>query len=721
MMHMLYKRLVPSLSMFAIIIAFTDDAKGSGATGHIVAGALAIEKIEDPKLKDILTRHRSAFFNGSLFPDAVLKQLQAGSKLVADDADKASHGREQSPAHNPGGLAAYAWSGYWKLCPTGPSTIKCEERLAFYMGIIAHMAEDSPWHGHYLDNTNHCEPCQTSLTVGIGDTKVCHPGGELVPRDNPNKVRGDVQHQVIDNDIDLCLAAALEGRRGDIGPVFQNPVLLAPGSRTDAKSSVALCPVGSFYDPIKGGQCWSCPSGTNRTAYAVTANNACSRGAYEEFKRATKLKSLKVGEVCTSGFHDFKGGDTILGACWSCGGYNRTAYPVDDAKACAKWIPEKLMSATFVKLANLGNCPDGQALGTDGACYRCPTGYKAMSPIGGNVCGKASVLECSRLTSTLPAIKKLGLPPVDPELYAMLSSALKSDGHDVDIAQIVKQVGLFNTLPWGQSSPTVASGLVSPGGPVCGKAIANAVTGRGALQDSAAEAAKLINTLWKHRADHSTVYVIRTDTYEYQVVKNGQTLHRTWNKNCSTADEDDRKCVKDTNVPGGTSSVREFDPTLQRNAAVVAFYNPAHKRFLRFQPGSDCATVDTSSSAVPKLPLAWTAERFEVVVANGPDDKKKRIYAFASKDPKRCFLRMTDTGAINSAGEAGELPVGWAWERFMLISAGDGLVGLWSAQHRRYVQINADGTVGASDVVKVSNGIPAKPTADSQKLQILWP
>ncbi len=717
MTHTIYPRLVP-LFMVAAIIAFSADAKGSGATGHIVASALAIEKIADPKLRDILTRHRSAFFNGSLFPDAILKHLQAGSSLELADADKASHGRQQSPAHNPGGLAAYAWSGYWKLCPTGPSTITCEERLAFYMGIIAHMAEDSPWHGHYLDNTDHCEPCQTSVGVASGGWKYCHPGGEGVARDPTHKVSGNTQHQVLDNDIDLCLAAALEGRRIDISPVPQNPMLFAPGSKTSAKSSVALCPVGSFYDPIKGGQCWSCPSGTNRTAYAVTANNACSRGAYEEFQSATKLKSLKVGEVCTSGFHDFKGGDSILGACWSCGGYNRTAYPVDDAKACAKWIPEKLMSATFVKQANLGNCPDGQALGTDGGCYRCPTGYNDMIPVNG-MCGKKSVLECSRLTSKLPAIDKLGLPPVDPELYAMLSSALKSDGHDVDVAQIVKQVGLFNTLPWGQSKPTLASGLVSPAGPLCGKAIANAVTGRGALQDSAAEAAKLINALWKHRAEHSKVYVIRTDTYEYQVVKTGQTLHRTWNKNCS-ADKDDRRCIDDPTVPGKTSSVREFNPTLQRNEEVVAFYNPARKKFLRFQPGSDCATVDSSASDVPKLPLSWDAERFEVVVANGPDDKNERIYAFASISPKKCFLRMTNKGVIDSAGGAGELPDEWTWERFMLISAGDGLVGLWSPRHLRYVQVNKDGTVGASDVVKVSNGIP-KPTADSQKLQILWP
>ncbi|MBT5646331.1 MAG: hypothetical protein HOJ41_00580, partial [Rhodospirillaceae bacterium] len=36
------------------------------------------------------------------------------------------------------------------------------------------------------------------------------------------------------------------------------------------------CPRGQFFDPRKGGECWSCPTKTFRTTRAVTNPQACT-------------------------------------------------------------------------------------------------------------------------------------------------------------------------------------------------------------------------------------------------------------------------------------------------------------------------------------------------------------------------------------------------------------------------------------------------------------
>lgn len=52
------------------------------------------------------------------------------------------------------------------------------------------------------------------------------------------------------------------------------------------------CPSGSFFDPRKGGECWSCPKGYDRGVSAVTSSNAC--GA----KTACKSGLRQVGLFC---------------------------------------------------------------------------------------------------------------------------------------------------------------------------------------------------------------------------------------------------------------------------------------------------------------------------------------------------------------------------------------------------------------------------------------
>ena len=87
------------------------------------------------------------------------------------------------------------------------------------------------------------------------------------------------------------------------------------------------CPRGQFWDP--NGYCWSCPKGYTRTAYPVTHKRACTRWVGAKQAKATLVKSL----ACPDGsFFDPING----GTCWSCPqGFVRTLSPVTALDACA--------------------------------------------------------------------------------------------------------------------------------------------------------------------------------------------------------------------------------------------------------------------------------------------------------------------------------------------------------------------------------------------------
>jgi len=97
------------------------------------------------------------------------------------------------------------------------------------------------------------------------------------------------------------------------------------------------CPRGAFFDP--NGRCYTCPSGYKRTVYSVTSSNACEKAIAASFSRATKVSSLSCGEGT---FFDPIDG----GSCWSCPkGTQRTVYAVNSGKACE--IPQKYKSESL--------------------------------------------------------------------------------------------------------------------------------------------------------------------------------------------------------------------------------------------------------------------------------------------------------------------------------------------------------------------------------------
>jgi len=87
------------------------------------------------------------------------------------------------------------------------------------------------------------------------------------------------------------------------------------------------CPRGQFWDP--NGYCWSCPAAYGRTANPVTSGNACAATVRAARSHAQAAGSLACPQ---SSFFDPVDG----GTCWSCPkGYSRTLSHVKAGDACA--------------------------------------------------------------------------------------------------------------------------------------------------------------------------------------------------------------------------------------------------------------------------------------------------------------------------------------------------------------------------------------------------
>ncbi|MDP2698667.1 tectonin domain-containing protein [Thalassospira sp.] len=136
-------------------------------------------------------------------------------------------------------------------------------------------------------------------------------------------------------------------------------------SATKTGKAVGECPRGSFFD-IGTWSCFSCPSGYNRTGFAVDTPKACSKQISAEYKRATRVGAHKS---CPSGsFKDLRNG----GECWSCpAGFDRTLSAVNEWDACGK-IFEPARRAEFIDRV----CPEGSFPDLNGSCYTCPDGYR---------------------------------------------------------------------------------------------------------------------------------------------------------------------------------------------------------------------------------------------------------------------------------------------------------------------------------------------------------
>ncbi|WP_370292635.1 tectonin domain-containing protein [Thalassolituus sp.] len=161
-----------------------------------------------------------------------------------------------------------------------------------------------------------------------------------------------------------------------------------------------ICPDGSFFDPTRGGECWSCPSGFNRSAAPVEWADACVKPAEEKFKRISRHGRATglLGTDCPSGqFWDPKDGH-----CYSCpGGYNRTGYAVDHARACSQVVQAQQSKAT---LTGQAKCQVGEIfdIRNGGECWTCPqSADRTVYPINGaKACEIGGGFDFARATQT---------------------------------------------------------------------------------------------------------------------------------------------------------------------------------------------------------------------------------------------------------------------------------------------------------------------------------
>ena len=166
------------------------------------------------------------------------------------------------------------------------------------------------------------------------------------------------------------LPAPAEAQAQNCGALGQPACSVASAKLAGRKPSG--CPGGSFFDPIDGGSCWSCPDDYKRHVTHVKSADACirlPRLAHEKATRHGRGSGLLKTDCAKGQFWDPNG------YCFSCPrGYTRTAAPVTAGNACARPVAGDTARASLKKTLA---CSRGSFfdLVDGGTCWRCPSGY----------------------------------------------------------------------------------------------------------------------------------------------------------------------------------------------------------------------------------------------------------------------------------------------------------------------------------------------------------
>ncbi|MGA0115072.1 MAG: hypothetical protein ACO3IW_05915 [Burkholderiales bacterium] len=135
-----------------------------------------------------------------------------------------------------------------------------------------------------------------------------------------------------------------------------------------------VCPGDSFFVKRNGGECWSCPKGSERTILPVTGKLACKRdGDTDHLPVASKKRATGVLKNKCEGNYEL---NKLGGWCFRCpGGFERTLAAIDSPKACKRKIKARHFEARKVRVVG---CPAPGFLHSrnDGECWRCPDGWK---------------------------------------------------------------------------------------------------------------------------------------------------------------------------------------------------------------------------------------------------------------------------------------------------------------------------------------------------------
>jgi hypothetical protein len=170
-------------------------------------------------------------------------------------------------------------------------------------------------------------------------------------------------------------------------------------------------PKGAFFDPRKGGEWWKCPSNRpRRTAYAVTDKRACATKSLWPNEKLARAKFMgKVTNPKPKGafFDPRKGGEY-----WSCPtGYIRNLNPVTHSAACTV-APKYVCDGS--NMAVRGKCYKKGACGARNQrpCLiveRIPSCNRNLAEdFIANKCIPANVAGCLTLTRSLKVAKGIG-------------------------------------------------------------------------------------------------------------------------------------------------------------------------------------------------------------------------------------------------------------------------------------------------------------------------
>lgn len=198
--------------------------------------------------------------------------------------------------------------------------------------------------------------------LGIGAKE----GEYLLKRSVEVIVRGLASAKILKSDAVDKTIALMEGKLGGLK--------VGTAKATKRGSPKLSCAKGAFFDPRKGGECWSCAKGTHRTIFPVNQSKACERRATRKYAKA-KSHGKGTGVFKT----DCKKGqfyDIGKKKCYSCpSGYKRSTSSVTSAKACFRVQKLAWYKAKYVGKAL---CPRGTFfdLIDKGSCWQCPKGYK---------------------------------------------------------------------------------------------------------------------------------------------------------------------------------------------------------------------------------------------------------------------------------------------------------------------------------------------------------
>lgn len=128
-----------------------------------------------------------------------------------------------------------------------------------------------------------------------------------------------------------------------------------------------------FFDPRKGGECWSCPANHKRTIFVVDGGTACQQtgSVLGGFSKATYISKAKALGCPSGQIRD-------LGKCWTCPkDYNRSIHPINGSLACT-------VKASLT-------CDEGLSVKSDARCYDPNVDLKRNEA---PVCGGLYQLKC---------------------------------------------------------------------------------------------------------------------------------------------------------------------------------------------------------------------------------------------------------------------------------------------------------------------------------------